>query len=387
MISLLLAVIYVTFISLGLPDSLLGAAWPTMQMSLGVPVSYAGCLSMIIAGGTVISSLMTGKLLRKLGTGSLVVGSVLLTALALLGFSLSSNYLILCLLAVPYGLGAGAIDAALNHYVALHFAARHMSWLHCFWGVGAAISPYIMGYFITQNEDWQGGYRTVAVLQMILTAILFCSLPLWKRTKREEAAESQKSAVTMRDVIHMRGAVQAMLTFFCYCALESTAGLWASTYLYRERMFTEQYAAKFAALFYIGITGGRFLAGFITERLGDRMMIRLGLNGITLGVFLILLPLPDKFALAGLVIIGIGCAPVYPCQIHATPDVFGKDSAQQLIGMQMAAAYIGTTLIPPLFGAVAERAGIGCYPLFLLFFLIMMIMLTEQVHASNKKQQ
>ena len=384
MLSLLLAVIYITFISLGLPDSLLGAAWPTMQHAVNVPIHYAGYLSMIIAGGTVVSSLLTGNLLKRLGTGRLVVGSVLLTALALLGFSFSASYPVLCLLAIPYGLGAGAIDAALNHYVAVHFAARHMSWLHCFWGVGAAVSPYIMGYFITQNENWQGGYRTVAFLQIGLTVILFCSLPLWKKGTEQESEKAQVSSLTMRKVIRKRGAPQAMLTFFCYCALESTAGLWASTYLYRERMMTPEYAAKCAALFYIGITAGRFLSGFFTERLGDHRMIRIGLAGIAIGILLILLPAPDRFALAGLIIIGLGCAPVYPCQIHATPALFGEESAQLLIGMQMASAYVGTTLIPPLFGSFSEYAGIGSYPLFLLFFLILMVLLTEQVHGKSR---
>lgn len=381
MVSLLLAVIYVTFISLGLPDSLLGAAWPTMQPALGVPVSYAGYLSMIIACGTVISSLLTDKLLRRMGTGALVVGSVMLTAAALLGFSLAPSYVFLCLLAVPYGLGAGAIDAALNHYVALHFAARHMSWLHCFWGIGAAVSPYIMGYFITRNADWQGGYRTIAVMQMVLTVILFCSLPLWKQAAGAEPAAQR--ALPMRRILRKRGAVQAMLTFFCYCTLESTTGLWAASYLHLERGIEAELTARFASFFYIGITVGRFLSGFVTERLGDHKMIRLGLCGIAAGVMLVILPVPAQFALGGLVMIGLGCAPIYPCQIHATPIVFGTESAQQMIGLQMASAYIGTTLMPPLFGVIAERAGIGYFPLFLMFFLIWMVLLTEQVHRGE----
>ena len=383
MVTLLLAVIYITFISLGLPDSLLGAAWPTMRGDLGVPVSYAGYLSMIIACGTVVSSLLTDKLLRRMGTGTLVVGSVMLTAAALLGFSFAPNYAVLCLLAVPYGLGAGAIDAALNHYVAVHFAARHMSWLHCFWGIGAAVSPYIMGYFITRSADWQGGYRAVSVLQFILSAVLLCSLPLWKRTGAESEETAQTQRISAKGLLRRRGVIQAMLTFFCYCTLESTAGLWASSYLNLERHIQPETAAKFASLFYIGITAGRFLSGFITERLGDRRMIRLGLCGIGCGIALVLLPLADGFALGGLVMIGFGCAPVYPCSIHATPALFGKESAQMLIGMQMASAYIGTTLMPPLFGVIAERAGIGCYPLFLLLFLALMALLTEQVHGQR----
>ena len=383
MFSLLLIVIYLSFISLGLPDSLLGAAWPTMQPLLNVPISYAGWLSMIISCGTVISSLLSDKLLRRFGTGLVVACSVLLTAIALFGYSVSSQYWMLCLFAVPYGLGAGAVDAALNHYVALHYAARHMSWLHCFWGVGCALSPYIMSFYLHRNTDWQGGYRAISLLQIGLTVMLFLSLPLWK--KKAAAAESgAEPAVPMRTMLRRRGVMQALLTFFSYCALESTAGLWASSFLVQSRGITAETAAKFASLFYIGITAGRFISGFAADRLGDRRMIRLGLGGIAAGVFLVLLPLSDVFALTGLIVIGIGCAPVYPCMIHATPIVFGRDSSQSMIGMQMASAYIGTTLMPPLFGFVADRAGLGIFPLFLAFFLILMALLTEQMYRTKK---
>ena len=383
MISLLLVVIYLSFISLGLPDSLLGAAWPTMQPLLGVPISYAGYISMIISCGTVISSLFSDKLLRRFGTGVLVAGSVLLTAVALFGFSVSAQFWMLCLFAVPYGLGAGAVDAALNHYVAVHYASRHMSWLHCFWGVGCAVSPYIMSFYLNRNADWQGGYRAISVLQIGLTVILFLSLPLWKKT---DAAEQEASAAGMklRDYLRERGVLQAMTTFFCYCALESTAGLWASSYLVQERGVPAQTAAKFAAMFYIGITAGRFICGFLTDRFGDRKMIRYGLCGIAAGVALVLLPLPKMIAPAGLVLIGFGCAPVYPCQIHATPELFGKEQAQRLIGLQMASAYIGTTLMPPLFGVIADHAGLGMFPVFLAFFLAALALMTEQLYAPKK---
>lgn len=383
MFSLLLAVIYLSFISLGLPDSLLGAAWPTMQPLLGVPISYAGFLSMIISCGTVISSLLADRLLRRFGTGLVVSCSVLSTAVALFGFSVSQQYWMLCLFAVPYGLGAGAVDAALNHYVAVHYAARHMSWLHCFWGVGCAVSPYIMSFYLSRASDWQGGYRAISVLQIILTFILFCSLPLWKRSTGTDDAEAV-SPLPMRRLLRQRGVIQALVTFFSYCALESTAGLWASSFLVQQRHINAQTAAKFASLFYIGITVGRALSGFIADRLGDRKMIRLGLCGIAAGVGLLLLPFGNIFALAGLITVGFGCAPVYPCQIHATPVVFGKQSAQTLIGMQMASAYIGTTLMPPLFGWIADRAGLGMFPLFLLFFLVLMALLTESMYQTKK---
>ena len=314
---LLLIVIYLSFISLGLPDSLLGAAWPTMQQALAVPISRAGWLSMIISSGTVISSLCSGRLLKRFGTGAVVSGSVMLTAAALFGFSVSKGFAMLCLAAVPYGLGAGAVDAALNHYVALHFAARHMSWLHCFWGVGAALSPYIMSVFL-RDGNWQGGYRAVSVIQIVLTLVLFFSLPLWKRKgdASRETEQSAEKALPMRELLRVRGVRQILTAFFCYCALECTAGLWASSYLVFERGVDERTAARFASLFYIGITAGRFLCGFVSERLGDRRMIRLGLLGIAAGVLLLLLPLPRGFALAGLLTVGFGCAPVYPSQIH-----------------------------------------------------------------------
>lgn len=380
--SLLLVVIYLSFISLGLPDSLLGAAWPTMQPMLGVPLSYAGYLSMIISCGTVLSSLFSDKLLRRFGTGLLVACSVLLTAVALLGYSLSGAYWQLCLFAVPYGLGAGAVDAALNHYVAMHYASRHMSWLHCFWGVGCALSPYIMSFYLTRGADWPGGYRCISLMQFALTAILFCSLPLWKKTA-DDGAEESAGGIPMRQLLRKRGVVQVLVTFFSYCALESTTGLWASSYLVRARGIGAEAAAKFASFFYIGITAGRFLCGFLADRFGDRRMIRLGLCVITGGLILVILPVPEMFALCGLVVIGLGCAPVYPCQIHATPVVFGKEQAQTLIGMQMASAYIGTTLMPPLFGLIADRAGLGFFPLFLAFFLVTMALLTEQIHGTG----
>ena len=384
---LLLIVIYLSFISLGLPDSLLGAAWPTMQQALSVPISRAGWLSMIISAGTVVSSLMSDKLLRRFGTGAVVSGSVLLTAAALFGFSVSSGFLMLCLAAIPYGLGAGAVDAALNHYVAVHFAARHMSWLHCFWGVGAAMSPYIMSFFLRQDGNWQGGYRAVSFIQIVLTVVLFCSLPLWNRRRGEQAAREEEPAappLPMRRLLGIRGVKPALTAFFCYCALESTTGLWASSFLVYERGVGVQTAARFASLFYIGITAGRFVSGFVSERLGDRSMIRIGLLGIAAGVLLLLLPLPRFFALAGLVTVGLGCAPVYPSQIHATPEVFGTAHAQALIGMQMASAYIGTTLMPPLFGLIADRAGLRMFPLYLMMFLALMALLTEQVHNGRK---
>lgn len=386
MISLLLVVIYLSFISLGLPDSLLGAAWPSMQPLLGVPLSYAGCLSMIISFGTVLSSLFSDRLLRRFGTGLVVSCSVLLTAVALFGYSVSGHFWMLCLFAVPYGLGAGAVDAALNHYVALHYASRHMSWLHCFWGVGCALSPYIMSFYLHRGDDWQGGYRAIAILQIILTAVLFRSLPLWKRSLSADE-EADAKPIPKKKLLRERGVIQALVIFFSYCALESTAGLWASSYLVGERGVDPQTAARYASLFYIGITLGRLLSGFVADRFGDHKMTRFGLCGITCGVILLLLPLPNFCACFGLVMIGFGCAPVYPCQIHATPVLFGAERAQSMIGMQMASAYIGTTLMPPLFGVIADHAGLRMFPLFLALFLVLMALLTEHAGMQQKRKK
>ena len=337
---------------------------------------------MIISGGTICSSLMSERLTKRFGTKIVTTVSVFVTAAAMLGFSGVTSFRQLCLWGIPYGLGAGAIDSALNNYVALHYSSRHMSWLHCFWGVGCSLSPYIMSFYLHRGDDWQGGYRAISLLQIILTVMLFCSLPLWKRS---HAAEDVKGTapVPMKQLLRERGVIQALVIFFSYCALESTAGLWASSFLVQERGVDPETAARFASLFYIGITVGRLLSGFVADRFGDHKMTRFGLCGITAGVILVLLPLPDICALSGLVMIGFGCAPIYPCQIHATPSLFGTDCAQAMIGMQMACAYIGTTLMPPLFGVIAEKAGLRMFPLFLAFFLVLMTLLTEQARQKQ----
>ncbi len=379
MLSLLLAIIYIAFISLGLPDSLLGAAWPTLHDELSVPLSYAGVITMIISGGTILSSLLSDRLTRKLGTGLVTASSVLLTAAALLGFSLSDRFSLLCLWAIPYGLGAGAVDAALNNYVAVHYAARHMSWLHCMWGVGATISPYIMSAALSGGKGWQSGYGTVAILQLVLTAFLFLSLPLWKRQASADA-QPQKAAAR-KNVFAIRGVPAILVCFFGYCALESTAGLWASSYLVTARGIDENTAARFASLFYIGITLGRLLCGFVADRLGDRALIRIGIAVIFVGLLCVGLPFDaDALALAGLIVIGFGCAPIYPSIIHSTPQRFGEENSQAIVGIQMASAYVGSTFMPPLFGALTETLPIGIYPLYLTVFALLMAILSERLN-------
>ena len=377
MFHLLLSVIYLAFISLGLPDALLGSAWPSMYPAFHVPVSYAGIISMIIAAGTVISSLQSDRLTKKLGTGKITAISVATTAVALFGFSVSHSFIALCLWAVPYGLGGGSVDAALNNYVALHYESRHMSWLHCMWGVGASIGPYIMGYALSNKQGWSMGYRYISIFQIGLTAILIISLPLWKQFhKKEHIGQSASGSGNTLPVLTLK---QILFAFFCYSAVEQTSSLWASSYLVLHLGYSSEKAAGFASLFFIGITVGRGISGFITFKLNDSQMIHLGEGIILLGVLAMLLPLGKTVALAGLILIGLGCAPIYPSIIHSTPAHFGADKSQAIIGVQMAFAYIGICLMPPLFGIIARSISITLFPAYLGLFLCIMFFMYETV--------
>lgn len=395
MTQLLLAIIYLAFIGLGLPDSLLGSAWPTMYQQFGVPISYAGIISMIISAGTIVSSLQSDRLTKKLGTGKVTAISVAATAVALFGFSFSHSFWALCLWAIPYGLGAGSVDASLNNYVALHYESRHMSWLHCMWGVGATAGPYIMGIALSMGQGWNMGYRYIGIIQVVLTAVLVFSIPLWKGRKSttenlqnaemeqllenvsEKADTTAEKALSLREILKIAGAKEVMLCFFCYCALEQTAGLWASSYLTLHKGVSSETAAIFASLFYIGITVGRAISGFITMKLNDTQMVRLGQSIIVLGIMAMVLPGSNVLALAGLILIGLGCAPIYPCVIHSTPAHFGADKSQAIIGVQMAFAYIGILAMPPLFGVLASRISVALLPCYLFAILVVMVIMHE----------
>lgn len=383
--TLLLALIYICFISLGLPDSLLGAAWPSLHLELAVPMSFAGIISMTISLGTILSSLVSDKLLRKFGAGKVTAVSTAMTAIALLGFSISSKFWMLILWAIPYGLGAGAVDAILNNYVALHFKAQHMSWLHCMWGVGAAISPYIMSLALVGFNDWSVGYLIVSIIQIVLTAFIFISLPLWKKKTDKEKVASPV-ALSFREIFSIKGAVACFLAFFSYCALELTASLWASSYLVDVWSFEPEVAASFGSMFYIGLTVGRFINGFLAMKLSDRTLIRIGCAIVAAGLGLLFIPFHSAFATVGFIIVGLGCAPIYPCIIHMTPSVFGEENSQAMIGVQMAFAYIGFMTMPPLFGVIAEHISISLLPTFLLLFLALLVILHERVVASAKKR-
>lgn len=381
MFSLLLALIYVSFISLGLPDSLLGSAWPQMQESLGVSLSLGGVISFLITASTILSSLMSHQVIQRFGTGAVTMCSVALTALALFGFSLSNSFFALCLWAIPYGLGAGSVDAALNNFVALHCKAKHMSWLHCFWGIGATGGPYIMGLCLSRRGmGWQAGYRTISFLQMALTLILLLSLPLWKKQELPlSGGETVRPQTPQWGKLLKRPGVKAALTaFFFYSALELTTGLWGSSYMVAVRGISAETAAKWISLFYLGITAGRFFSGFLTLRFSDDAMVRLGEITAIVGILLILLPLHNLFLCLGLILTGLGCAPIYPSLLHATPQRFGKSLSQSLMGTQMAISYLGSTTMPPVSGFLSEKISMGLYPVLLLVFALMLTILTEK---------
>lgn len=385
MASILIIVIYLAFISMGLPDALLGSAWPTIYEKMQVPVSYAGLLTIIIASGTVVSSLLSDKMQRRFGTAVVTVFCTFLTAVALFGFSISTAFWQLCLWAIPYGLGAGSIDAALNNYVALHYKSKHMSFIHFFWGLGATAGPYVMGALLTGGQAWNAGYRTVGIAQTVMTVLLFASLPLWKKNGVTQDSAQAPKTVTPREALRLPGAKAVLIAFFCYCAMESTAGLWASSYMTLNRGISADVSAKWASLFFLGITAGRFLCAFISDRIGDKNMIRVGQGFMLLGVATMFLPLGNTACFVGLIFIGLGCAPVYPCLLHETPQNFGADKSQAIMGIQMACAYTGSTLMPPVFGFIAEHISIGLYPVYLLLFVVVMIAMVEKLNKTSKE--
>lgn len=396
MTSLLLAVIYVAFISLGLPDAMLGAAWPSMSQDLGAPLSWAGGISMVISAGTIVSALLSDRMTLRFGTGKVTAVSVGLTAAALAGFSIAPNYWVLMAFAIPYGLGAGGVDAALNNYVAIHYESKHMSWLHAMWGLGMLTGPYVMGYALGRGQGWGWGYRYIAIIQIMLTALLIASLPLWKQRKVVPAADASandgaeaaakpavRKPIGIRGVLRIRGAKEILMMFFCYCAAEQTAMLWASSYMVLGSGIDKTTAAMWASFFGIGITAGRLLSGFLTMRFGDPTMIRIGQTVMFIGLVMLFIPLPAHIAtIVGLMLVGLGCAPIYPCIIHSTPAYFGEDKSQAIVGMQMAFAYTGSMLMPPLFGLLAQNISITLFPWFLLACLVIMVVMHESLRRK-----
>ncbi|MEK5440309.1 MFS transporter [Fredinandcohnia sp. FSL W7-1320] len=397
MTTFLLLIIYLAFISLGLPDSILGAAWPAMRPDFGAPLETAGYLFMTVAGGTIISSLVSGKVLKRFGTGKVTVVSVLMTAAALLGFYFAPSVAWLLVCAIPLGLGAGAVDAGLNDYVATHYQAHHMSWLHCFWGVGATLGPIIMAQFILEENAWRSGYLVISVLQFTLVIILFFTLPLWNRVTKssnitlieeEEAAKIIPNGEDVKDAkpLQIKGVKLALASFLFYCAVEATVGLWGSSFLVNVKDLSPATAAKWVSFYYAGITLGRLITGFITFKITNRTLIQLGQIIALTGAIILIIPLPSLFSLIGFIIVGLGLAPIFPCMLHETPTRFGKQHSQTIMGYQMAVAYTGTTFMPPLLGFVASQTTIGIFPVCVAMFILAMLLSSEKLNSLLKNK-
>ncbi len=392
MATLFLIIIYMAFISLGLPDSLLGVAWPLMRLEFGKELEVAGLVSVVLSGGTILSSLASGFVLKRFGTGKVTFVSCLMTAGALLGFSLAPSFIWIIISAIPLSLGAGSIDAGLNNYVATHYKAHHMSWLHCFWGIGATLGPIIMSYFIKTQNTWRSGYQSIFAIQIVLAFLLFVTLPLWNRSpdrmnmnaeknnegEEHDAAVEQKTGDKVKP-FHIRGVKLAFLSFLFYCGAEATMGLWGSSFLINTKGLPAAMAAQWVSVYYAGITVGRFVTGFITMKVGNPMLIRMGQLIAFVGAVFIMLPLPAVFTLVGFILIGLGCAPIFPCMLHETPVRFGKEDSQTIIGFQMASAYIGSTFLPPLLGWIASRITIKIFPYFVGAYIIAMLLCSEKI--------
>jgi fucose permease len=378
---LLLIIIYLAYISLGLPDSLLGSTWPSMYHSLNVPIHYAGFISIITASGTVVSSLFSEKIIRHFGTGIVISVSVTMTAFALIGFSFSPFFGVLCFCAILLGLGAGSIDVSLNNYVALHYKARHMSWLHCFWGIGASIGPVIMSAFLIHKNSWRWGYRCIGIIQLCIAIILFISLPLWENKNGPERTVKHQP-VKFSKLFCIIGVKEVLIAFFCYCSIESVIFLWGGSYLVSVKKIMPEISTRWIAFYYFGMTFGRFLSGFITIKLNNRQMIRLGQGTIGCGVIILILPFGNSTLLLGLFMIGLGCAPIFPSIIHATPRNFGEEYSAAIIGLQMTSAYIGFTSMPSIFGLIASNISFSIFPIFIGILLILNIIMLETL---NKK--
>ena len=385
----LLIIIYITFISLGLPDSLLGSAWPTMYKSLDIPISYLGIITMIISFGTIVSSVFSNKFTTKFSTRTVVIASVFLTVVALVGFSLSKNFYMLILFSIPYGLGAGAIDAALNNYVALHYKAKHLSWLHCFWGVGTIISPFVMGKAL-QNSTWNQGYQIVGLIQLGIFVFLLITIPVWKYNSfnGRNDNDDKKTNIGIRSALKIKGVIFILIGFFAYCSLEASTSQWASTYFVQVKGLSEDNAASLASLFFIGITFSRFLSGFVTDKLKDQKMIIIGSSIILLGIIILLLPIDSYIsALVAFITIGFGCGPIYPSIIHSTPINFGEENSGAIIGIEMSSAYIGSTFMPPLFGVLGKEINFKILPIYLLCFLVLIVLMTNTTFYKVKKNK
>lgn len=385
MSTVLLIIIYITFIGLGIPDSLFGTAWPAIYSEFGLPVSFANFITLTISGGTIVSSLMSSKLIRRFGTGRVTAVSTVMTAAALLGFSFSKSFFFLWLMAIPLGLGAGAIDTALNNYAALHYKASHMSFLHCFYGVGVSCSPFLMSLSLANNADWRGGYRTVFFIQLAIAVLSVATLPIWNRVKTEENIEETSTPVSFKSLLKMPKLYMVGLVFIGSCAVECTCGNWGSTFLVEAKGFSVDRAAAIITFYYVGMALGRFLSGVLATKLTSKQLIFIGQGAVAVAIIILLLPLPSTVSGVALFLIGLGNGPIFPNMIFLTPKNFGKDLSQSVMGMQMVLAYIGILCAPALFGVIAQKISAALLPVYLLIFYIVMIIGTILTETHKAK--
>jgi fucose permease len=387
MVTFLLVIIYLAFLGLGLPDGLLGSSWSVLRLDIGATTEMAGYISLTVSFSTVISSLFASKLLYKFGTGKVTLGSILLTAIALTGISVSDAFIYLILLAIPLGLGAGCVDAALSNYVALHFKAKHMSWLHCFWGVGAMTGPIVMSFWLRNENNWRAGFVTISIMLTVLVLILLFTLSLWKIFEKEKTADGEEAkVVSNKEALQIPGVKMFMLTMLCYNGTEAAVSLWIATFLIESKGLSPASAAALSSIFFIGIIVGRLVSGFLSTFVSSKNLIRYGGIIGCVGFVILITPVPYPVMASALFIIGFGGAPVYPSIVHATPERFGEKASPSVIGLEMASAYVGATLTPLLVGLIANQFGMFLIPILLLFLFIIMFIASEVGNKAFRQQ-
>lgn len=387
--TILLIVIYIAFIGLGIPDSLFGTAWPAIYMELGLPFSFGSVVTVLISAGTVLSSLLSPLLIRRFSTGRLTAFSTALTAASLIGFSFSDSLIFFCLLALPLGIGAGAVDTALNNYISLHYSASHMSFLHCFYGIGVSLSPYLMSLIISSPSGWRGGYQAAFMIQIFITLLLFAALPLWKKADsvHPHPSEENVDSLSLRRILNIPGVISICCVFITSCGIEYTCGSWGSTFLVEYRNLPFDTAARIIMFYYIGMTLGRFISGLLSCVLHSWQIIRIGQCLLGISILFLIIPAPPFFAAVGLFLIGLGNGPLFPNLNYLTPQNFGADVSPSVMGIQMAASYIGIMLVPALFGFLGQALSPGIFPFYLLLFYIGMIVFTKKGRNDTKKSK
>lgn len=389
MATFLLLVIYIAFIGLGIPDSLWGTAWPAIYTEFNLPISFASFVSVTISCGTIVSSMVSSRVIRRFGTNVVSLVSTAMTAFALVGFSYSDHFILLCLFAVPLGLGAGAIDTALNNYVSLYYSATHMSFLHCFYGIGVSVSPYVLSLVISGKSGWRGGYRIAFLIQLGITLILLVTLPVWKKAhgQAEQSEENQARSITLRETAKIPGVKLMWCLFIASCAIECTCGGWGSTFLVEYKHATAEQAARLVIFYYVGIAVGRFLSGVLSIRLDSWQIIKIGQTILGAAVAVLLLPVPAQIAAIGLFLVGLGNGPLFPNFNYLTPQNFGADISQSVMGTQMAASYVGIMLAPALCGILGQLINMSIFPIYLLLFYFIMIAATRKVKSVLKAEK